>query len=80
MELNSRTLNFLSVIRFECSKRGTAKDFARELGISQQYLSDLMNGKREPSDAILAKFGLKWVIAEGLNDTNPAETQKEGGE
>jgi hypothetical protein len=36
----------------------TSKEYASELGISASYLCEIYLGRRNPGDAILAKFGL----------------------
>lgn len=43
-------------------ERGTQRQAADVLGISQQYLSDLLSGRRTFSAAMLKKLGLKTVI------------------
>lgn len=35
------------------------KAIAAQLGISQSYLSAVLNGKKSPSDAVLKHFGLE---------------------
>jgi plasmid maintenance system antidote protein VapI len=54
---------------FEHSQLSQRK-FASTLGVSQQYLNDLVNGKRMPGPAIALKFGYeaKFVkIGRGKN-------------
>ena len=41
---------------------GTQRSAAAGLGISVNYFSDLINGRRDCSDRILAKLKLKRVI------------------
>lgn len=41
---------------------GSQKALAAELGISQQYLSDIFLGKREISCQLADKLGLKKII------------------
>ena len=41
---------------------GSQKALAAELGISQQYLSDIFLGKREISYQLADKLGLKKII------------------
>jgi len=41
---------------------GTQDQAARKLGISQQYLSDLLKNRRQFSSRILQKLGLKAII------------------
>lgn len=38
------------------------KDLARELGISQAYLSDLLHGKREPGKKVLEALKVRRVV------------------
>ena len=38
--------------------KGTAKDYAEQLGVSQQYLSDVLRGRRQPGPTILERLGL----------------------
>jgi len=41
---------------------GTQKDAAEKLGVSQQYLSDVLNEAREPGPLILAGLGIERVV------------------
>jgi len=43
-------------------KAGSQKEAAANLGISTQYLNDLLRGRREASETILEKLGLRRVI------------------
>lgn len=43
-------------------RAGNQKEAAKALGISAQYLNDLIQGRREPSDAVLEKLNLRRVI------------------
>jgi transcriptional regulator with XRE-family HTH domain len=40
----------------------TAKELAHELGVTQQYLSDVFAGRREPGPAIIAGLGLEKEV------------------
>lgn len=40
----------------------TQREAAAALGITQPYLSDLLQGRRTFSDAILGKLGLRWAV------------------
>lgn len=42
---------------------GSQKAVAKKLKISQQYLNDILRGRREPGDKILKPLGLKKVIS-----------------
>lgn len=39
-------------------ERGTQRAVAKYLGVSEIYLSDVLRGKRNPGESILAKLGL----------------------
>lgn len=41
---------------------GTQKAAAERLGVSQQYLSDVLNEAREPGPLILAGLGIERVV------------------
>jgi DNA-binding transcriptional regulator YdaS (Cro superfamily) len=43
-------------------KQGTAKAVATQLGISAQYLSDIITGHREVSDPVARKLGYRRVV------------------
>jgi transcriptional regulator with XRE-family HTH domain len=45
-------------ILWERKGRGSSKDLAKSLGISQAFLSDVFNGKRELGDKIPKALGL----------------------
>lgn len=42
---------------------GSQKAFAKEAAISEQYLSDVLNGRRDIGDKLLKWFGLERVIS-----------------
>ena len=41
---------------------GSQKAFAGRLGISEQYLSDILKGRRQPGAKVLKFFGLERVV------------------
>jgi hypothetical protein len=41
---------------------GSQKAFAKKAGISEQYLSDVMRGRRDVGDKLLKWFGLERVV------------------
>lgn len=47
--------------RIQGEKSNTA--FARDLGISKQYLTDIYNGRKEPGDSVSAAVGYRRAIA-----------------
>ena len=49
-------------LRALLAQHGTQQKTAAALGISQQYLSDLLLERREFSEVMLTKLGLKRVV------------------
>ena len=45
----------------------TQVDAAKALGITPQYFSDLMHGRRDVTDSILKKLGLRRIVVEREN-------------
>lgn len=43
-------------------ERGTQKAAAEFLGVSQQYLTDLLKGRRDPGKKILDRLGLESSV------------------
>lgn len=43
-------------------KAGGQKKLADQFGVSPQYLCDIVNGRRDLSDAMLEKLGLRRTI------------------
>jgi len=49
---------FLKRLRAEIKVHGNQKLTAFALGISQQYLSDVLNGRRQPGPRLLGALGI----------------------
>jgi hypothetical protein len=47
-----------SMLREACRKAGTSAAWADKNNVSQAYVSDTINGRREPGPAILRALGL----------------------
>ena len=43
---------------------GTRKALAAQLGMRAPYLSDIMNGRRDVPDSLLARIGLRRITVE----------------
>ena len=52
----------ISLLRRRIEEAGEQKALAEQFGISPQYLSDVLNDKREPGESILVGLGLKKVV------------------
>ena len=50
------------LLRRECEKAGSARAWAQAAGLSGAYVSDVLNGRRDPADAILSALGLVKVV------------------
>jgi transcriptional regulator with XRE-family HTH domain len=44
------------------SRKRTQKDVAKDLGISPQYLSDILKGRREISAEVARRLGFERVV------------------
>jgi Helix-turn-helix len=50
------------MIKIGVRVNGSQKAFAKRVGISEQYLSDILKGRREPGVKLLDYFGLERVV------------------
>ncbi len=57
-------VNALDRLHKFVAKHGTQKAAAAALGITPAYLSDLVNMRRDLSDTILAKLGLRKAVVQ----------------
>lgn len=52
----------MGMLRGAVQEAGTQKDAAHGFGISEQYLSDILLGRREISNRVANKFGLERAV------------------
>lgn len=52
----------ISLLEIEVKQAGSQKEAAAKLGVSAQYLGDVLSGKREPGKKILDPLKLRKVI------------------
>jgi hypothetical protein len=52
----------VKTIRQNIEATGSLREQARLWGISAAYLSDIMNGRRNPGKKILSKLGLEPIV------------------
>jgi transcriptional regulator with XRE-family HTH domain len=50
-------------IRIRCLTKGSQREVAKLLGISEQYLANVLNGRRGISTALAEKLGYERVTA-----------------
>lgn len=48
-------------VRFEVKRSGSMRAYARTIGVTVSYVSDLLNGRRAPGPKILDPLGLEKV-------------------
>jgi hypothetical protein len=61
---------FLKALQLAVKRAGTQKQAAMVLGVSEQFLSDVLNRRRGPGEKLLAKLGLKQrTIFERIKQT-----------
>lgn len=51
----------LVVLRVACELAGSQAAWAREVGLSPQYVTDILAGRRRPTDHVLGLLGLRRV-------------------
>jgi DNA-binding transcriptional regulator YdaS (Cro superfamily) len=47
------------MLRKACDRAGTARAWADQAGVSGAYVSDVLNGRREPGEAICKALGIE---------------------
>ena len=52
----------MDLIDTAAKKAGSQKALAQEWGISEQYLSDILKGRREPGNKVLGQLGLVKML------------------
>lgn len=55
----------LAALRAFIQQHGTQREAAKALGISEPYLTDILQGNRKFSERILSQLNLKRVIVKG---------------
>ena len=59
------------ILREECRKAGSQKAWAEARDISGGYVGDVLHGRREPGEKVLAALGYRRVV--GDEETNAKE-------
>lgn len=60
--MNVKGIDALGRLHAFVNRYKTRRDAASALGITPQYLSDLLSTRRDLSDKMLAKLGLRRVV------------------
>jgi plasmid maintenance system antidote protein VapI len=60
--MTHQTEDPLAVLRSMAHKAGSQKELARKLGYTSGYLSDVLNHRRNVTDEMLIKIGLRRII------------------
>jgi hypothetical protein len=56
------TLDVCRMIRARCDRAGGQRAWAEATGLSESYVSDVLNARREPGESILRALGLRRVF------------------
>lgn len=57
--------NFRQNLKYIIEQEGSQKDYAQKVGVSEQYLSDVINGKRRPGKKLLVGMGWERITLYG---------------
>ncbi len=71
----STDINALERLQAFVDEVGMQRSAAVKLGITPQYLSDLLNGRRSFSERILLKLGLRRAIVESRRAARAAQKE-----
>ena len=52
----------VSRIRAECKRLGSQKAYAEKCKVSTAFLNDVLNGRRDPTEPVIAPLGIKRTI------------------
>jgi hypothetical protein len=52
----------LRAIRVGAERTGSQKAFAKELGVSESYISNVVKGRQSPSENLLSRLGIRKVV------------------
>lgn len=56
-------MDILATLRRQVDSAGSQKALAARLGVSPQYLNDVLLGRKEPGEGILEPLGLERVVS-----------------
>lgn len=65
MKLKGRLMSleeFRAFLAAECQKAGGQEAFSEKTGISQSYISQILNGRQEPGPSVLAALEFEKVV------------------
>ena len=52
------TAEVVAMLKRACTAAGTARAWAKQHGVSEAYVSDVLNSRRDPGEAICRALGL----------------------
>jgi transcriptional regulator with XRE-family HTH domain len=58
-----------AMLREECADRGGQKQFAERAGVSEQYICDILAGRRSPTGPVAEALGMKRIFVWVAIDT-----------
>lgn len=60
--------SFRQNLKYIIEQEGSQKDYAQKVGVSEQYLSDVINGKRRPGKKLLRGMGWERITLYGTEN------------
>jgi len=60
-------VELILLIKDKAREAGDQKTLAAEWNVSEAYLSDVINGRKEPGEKILTPLGVKQVVTYEFN-------------
>ena len=63
IDKNAKTDEFFDFLHQKIKAAGTQTAFARQVGISKQYLSDILSRRRKPGKKLLKRLGFQCVVS-----------------
>lgn len=55
-------MDIITEIRRAATKAGTQKALAARLGVSESYIADILNGRKDPGESVLEPLGFERVV------------------
>lgn len=60
--MSLKPLDVYTILRNKCKEAGGQSAFAKQHGVSVAYVSDVINGRKDPGPALLRAIGVKRVV------------------
>jgi hypothetical protein len=77
MQASMTNEDVLALMRERIASAGSLNKWAAQIGLSAPYVSDVLNGKREPGESIAKVFGLRKEVGRTIQFV-PVEEAENG--